>query len=113
MENWQAESSLTECVRMMYENHLDDGDITFKVGTEGAVVKAHKFILMCRSSVLCDMVKDGEALTINDTEPDLFRQFLEFLYTDKTKVTEENLEGLLFCADKYRHIFLLRSVDLL
>lgn len=79
VENWQAESLLTECVRMMYENHLDDGDITFIVGTEGAVVKAHKFILMCRSSMLCDMVKDGETLTINDIEPDLFRQFLELV----------------------------------
>lgn len=28
--------------------------------------------------------------------------FHRFLYTDKTKVTEENLEGLLFCADKYK-----------
>lgn len=26
----------------------------------------------------------------------------DFLYTDKTKVSEENLEGLLFCADKYK-----------
>lgn len=28
--------------------------------------------------------------------------FHRFLYTDKTTVTEENLEGLLFCADKYK-----------
>lgn len=79
VENWQAESSLTECVRMMYENHLDDGDITFIVGTEGAVVKAHKFILMCRSSVLCDLVKDGEGsqtLTIREIEPE--KQFTLF-----------------------------------
>lgn len=76
-----------------------------KVGTEGAVVKAHKFILMCRSRVLCDMVKDGEGsqtLTISETEPDIFHQFLEFLYTDKTTVTIDNLEDLLFCADKYK-----------
>lgn len=79
-QNWQASNSLMKCIRMMYENHLDDSDITFKVGTEGAVVKAHKFILMCRSSVLCDMVKDGEGsqtLTIREIEPDIFHQFLE------------------------------------
>lgn len=79
-QNWQASNSLTKCIRIMYENHLDDGDITFKVGTEGAVVRAHKFILMCRSSVLCDMVKDGEeskTLTIREIEPDIFHQFLE------------------------------------
>lgn len=57
---------------MMYENYLDDGDIMFKVGIEGVVVKVYKFILMCRSSVLCDMVKDGEVFIINDIELDLF-----------------------------------------
>lgn len=57
---------------MMYENYLDDGDIIFIVGIEGVVVKVYKFILMCRSSMLCDMVKDGEIFIINDIELDLF-----------------------------------------
>lgn len=36
---------------------------------------------------------------------EMFIVFYRFLYIDKIKVIEENLEGLLFCVDKYKICF--------
>nr|XP_022308337.1 BTB/POZ domain-containing protein 2-like [Crassostrea virginica] len=106
-ENWKTKSPLAECVRKMYENRENNGDVTIRVAKEGVEIKAHRFILVCRSTVLSTMLEDKDdittdVLTVNDVKKVTFEQFLEFLYTDKTIVTMENIEELLLCADRFK-----------
>ena len=81
-ENWQTQSPLTDCVRKMYENRKDNGDVTLKIGKDGSEVKAHKFILVCRSKVFSTMLenKDGKTtneLIVSDIKRETLEQFLE------------------------------------
>ncbi|XP_062619443.1 uncharacterized protein LOC134281004 [Saccostrea cucullata] len=90
----------------MYESHRDSGDVTFLVGKNGAEVKAHKFILMCRSSVFFSMFEGQEsslqqAVKVEDIQEDIFLKFLQFLYTDDVCVTIDNFGDLMYCAKKY------------
>ncbi|XP_061169011.1 BTB/POZ domain-containing protein 2-like [Saccostrea echinata] len=42
-----------------------------------------------------------EAIKLDDTEENIFLQFMEFLYTDSTRISAENFGDLLCCAKKY------------
>lgn len=80
-EKKQGNCSLQDSIRQMYQHHLDTGDVTFQVGEDDDEVKAHKFILMCRSNVFFSMFAKHdppkEALKLTDTKRDVFIQFLE------------------------------------
>lgn len=81
-ENWQTQSPLAECVRKMYEIRDENGDVTIKIGEECSEVKAHRFILVCRSIVFSSMLeeKDGkttDVLLVSDIKKETFDQFLE------------------------------------
>lgn len=83
-ENWKTKSPLAECVRKMYENRENNGDVTIRVAKEGCEIKAHRFILVCRSTVLSTMLEDKDdkttdVLTVNDVKKATFEQFLELV----------------------------------
>jgi len=88
MCGWQYAKSLKDCVHHMLINELAT-DVCFRVGppegSSGAVseVRAHKFILMCRSAVfeklLADQptsVTDRDGIRITDMEPVVFKELL-------------------------------------
>jgi hypothetical protein len=68
-------------VREMYENHLDTGDVMFKVGKGGKKVRVHRFILMCQSKVFLWMFTgqgpSKTALRIPNISRDVFLKFVE------------------------------------
>ena len=82
-------------------------DVTFKVKSE--TLKAHSNILASGSAVLSTMFQQDfiegrtKVVDINDTEPQVFRQLLQYLYTGKADLFEEEdmAYDLLMAADKY------------
>lgn len=65
-ESWQTQSPLAECVRKMYEIRKGNGDVTIKIGKDGSEVKAHKFILVCRSKVFSTMLEKNDGKTTDE-----------------------------------------------
>ena len=89
---------------------LDDqtlADVTFQVKNE--TFKAHSNILASGSPVLSAMFTQDfiesrtKVVEINDTEPQVFKQLLRYLYTGKSAMFEREgmAHNLLMAADKY------------
>lgn len=75
-----TDNSLKDCVRRMYENHLDTGDVTFKVGKDGSDVRVHRFMLMCRSKVFFSMFTGQDSTENSLRIPNITREaFLQFV----------------------------------
>ncbi len=80
-------------------------DVELLVGDQS--FPAHRFVLSARSPVFAAMFNSGMAETqtgqvrIEDVDPNIFRLFLEFLYTGPLKSFEET-EQLFTLADKYQ-----------
>ncbi|XP_045166432.2 BTB/POZ domain-containing protein 6-like isoform X2 [Mercenaria mercenaria] len=103
--DWQNDKTLAEACRHMLTSRLAT-DVEFSVGNEKGIVKAHKFILTCRSSVFQamftnDFADSRETIHVPDIELDIFEKMLSFMYTDETEITGENVLPLLYTAKKY------------
>jgi len=89
----------------LYEN-AEATDVTFRVGKEQ--IKAHKAVLMARSSYFDSMFGSGMEETqtnlveVKDADPDTFKELIKFLYSG---LLPENIDaigmGLLPIADRY------------
>ncbi|XP_046360965.2 BTB/POZ domain-containing protein 6-like [Haliotis rufescens] len=80
-------------------------DVTFLLGSEKQVVRAHRYVLVSRSCVFHAMfcgplVEKGE-VTIPDIEPTIFKDFLRYVYTDKATINAETVTGLMYTSRKY------------
>lgn len=83
-----------------------DSDLTIKV--KGREFNVHRIILRARSSVFDSMLshdlkenKEG-VITIEDCEPDIFEEFLHFVYSGEIQnINSGNVCGLYYAADKY------------
>ena len=78
--DWQSNQDLNVCVTYMFENEIDT-DVTFTFPKSHEKIKAHQFILKCRSQVFfvmfnSDLHQPGKDIEITDIEPDVFRVFL-------------------------------------
>ncbi|KAG2577544.1 hypothetical protein PVAP13_6NG104600 [Panicum virgatum] len=93
---------------------IEEGvDVTFSVG--GVMFKAHKMVLAARSPVFRaelygPMREEGrKAIVIEDVQPDVFRAFLHFIYSDSLPPLDdlsaddygEMIRHLLVAADRY------------
>ncbi|XP_071099606.1 BTB/POZ domain-containing protein 6-B-like isoform X2 [Haliotis cracherodii] len=103
-DNWQAGMSLAECNMRMLDTE-DGCDVTFLVGSERHMIKAHRYMLISRSCVFDAMFADDVAkssdVSVPDMTPNHFQQFLTYLYTDDTSVDSDNATVLLHAARKY------------
>lgn len=82
-------------------------DITLKV--KGKEFRAHRNILAARSPVFMAMMthntqeKNTGIITIEDVDPNLFTDFLNYLYAGKTEnLNSDNVRTLYVTADKYQ-----------
>jgi len=85
-----------------------NSDIKVKIGEE--VVPAHKIILAARSKKLHSLVLSSNEVVMNDkfsNETNLLT--LEYIYTGKVKLTSQNWENVLKCADFYQVAGLRRN----
>ncbi|XP_067678027.1 BTB/POZ domain-containing protein 6-like [Haliotis asinina] len=104
VNNWQNGKTLAECNLHMLTSE-ESCDVSFRVGKEVTLVRAHRYVLMSRSCVfyamLCGPLAEKEDIEIPDVEKEIFSEMLRYLYTDTTTLTAENVTGLLYLAKKY------------
>lgn len=87
--------------------NADDSDIIIKVGD--CVYPVHKAIIKARSPVFHAMLnhnmteKQEGIINIPDCDPDIFRDFLLYLYSGKLdNISVENVFEIFRISDKYR-----------
>ncbi|XP_056002858.1 BTB/POZ domain-containing protein 2-like isoform X1 [Ostrea edulis] len=102
--NWRSGLSLAECNRYML-THQIHCDVTFRVGKEGKLVRAHKYVLSSRSPVFDAMLygdlAESDDIIVPDIEPSSFDALLRFLYCDDDSFTPDRVTSVLYAADKY------------
>ena len=81
-EDWQSGRRLADCNRFMFHHEINS-DVTFLLGQKKVPVKAHKYILISRSSVFqsifCGTIagdKDRDVIPVSDIEVDTFKSLL-------------------------------------
>lgn len=79
--NWQAGKNVLGCNEYMFNNQIYC-DVTFKVGTAGKEVKAHKYVLASRSSVFAAMLygslsEANDVIAVPDIEAETFNILLK------------------------------------
>ncbi|XP_048245032.1 BTB/POZ domain-containing protein 6-like isoform X6 [Haliotis rufescens] len=104
VDNWQAGKTVTECNLHML-NTEDLSDVTFRVGSEKQVFRAHRYVLVSCSCVFhamfCGPLAETGEVTITDIEADIFKEFLRYVYTDKATIDAETVTGLKYTSRKY------------
>lgn len=93
----------------LFKNIINESmsDCTFLVDVENTIVKipAHKYILGGKSpefySLFYLMKADSDEIPINDVSIENFTKFLEFIYTEKTELSLDNLEEMMLMAVRY------------
>ncbi|XP_071096746.1 BTB/POZ domain-containing protein 6-like [Haliotis cracherodii] len=104
VDDWQSGKTVTECNLRMLDTE-DFSDVIFRVGSEKQVVRAHRYVLVSRSCVFhamfCGNLAEEKEVTIPDIEPDIFREFLRFVYTEKADVSAGTVVGLMYTSRKY------------
>ncbi|XP_048245844.1 BTB/POZ domain-containing protein 6-like [Haliotis rufescens] len=77
-DNWQSGKTVTECNLRMLDTE-DFCDVTFRLGSEKQVVRAHRYVLVSRSCVFhamfCGPLAEKGEVTIPDIEADIFKEF--------------------------------------
>ncbi|XP_056002856.1 BTB/POZ domain-containing protein 1-like isoform X2 [Ostrea edulis] len=103
-KNWRSGLSLAECNRYML-THQIHCDVTFKVGKEGKLVRAHKYVLSSRSPVFDAMLygdlSESDDIIVPDIEQSSFDALLRFLYCDDVSFTPDTVTAVLYAAYKY------------
>ncbi|KAL8575271.1 hypothetical protein ACOMHN_001816 [Nucella lapillus] len=102
--DWQAQLTALECNHYMFEHQIHC-DVHFRVGAVGQVLGAHRYVLESRSDVFTVMfhgpLAEKDVVDVPEVEPDDFKEFLKFLYTDDGPVDADSVLVLLYLAKKY------------
>ena len=105
-EKWQiSRDTLLERNKYMFNNSLMS-DIKFAFPNE-QIIPAHKYVLAISSPVFFAMfygglAEQGETVDITDCDPDVFLQFLRYLYCeDASFIDVNNAIEVWHLADKY------------
>ncbi|VDI68393.1 RCC1 and BTB domain-containing protein [Mytilus galloprovincialis] len=102
--NWRDNKDLPECMMYMLQNEIMV-DVTFRVGHESTLIKAHKIMLSSRSAVFHTMfegsLSETGEITIPDIDASTFRDILTYFYSDDITITNNNVKEMLYAADKY------------
>ena len=83
----------------------EDSDVTFEAGDE--ILRAHSIVVSLRSGTLKGLLRSGtkKSRTISvppEIEPAIFKQLLEYLYTEDMKLeSSEHAQHMLHAADFY------------
>ena len=103
---WQiSRDTLLERNKYMFNNSLMS-DIKFAFPNE-QIIPAHKYVLAISSPVFFAMfygglAEQGDTVDITDCDPDVFLQFLRYLYCDDTNFRDvNNAIAVWHLADKY------------
>jgi len=95
--------------KMTISRDGDEADVTSTTSgpspSQPSTISAHKMILACGSSVFKAMffgpLAEKNDVNIDDVSPNAFKKMLEYLYTDITSVTHDDVTEVLYVAKKY------------
>lgn len=89
----------------------DFADVHFEFIVENQSVKlpAHKNILSESSSVFREMIKEKDVIEVVDAHVDVFKVFLQLIYSPKVNLAMETIEGVVKLALKYKMLDRLNS----
>ena len=113
--NLQMDLSSNTRMRALLLNASTDGDVVFVVA--GERIRAHSFIIKHFLPVPLLQMSEGASkeIVISDTKPEVFRTFVEYLYTqdevDEESIIEQHAMDLLVLANKYTYDRLHRLCD--
>lgn len=103
-KEWRSGKTLSGCTMYILENGLMC-DVSFKVGPEQKIIRAHKLILATRSPVFYTMfegsIPETDNIVISDVNDDTFNLFLRWIYTDQMEVSSKNVKEMLYISEKY------------
>ncbi|XP_067668349.1 BTB/POZ domain-containing protein 2-like [Haliotis asinina] len=104
-DDWQENKTLSECTLHMLDYQVAC-DVHFRVGHTRENIGAHKFLLISRSSVFFAMfqgplAETSDEIDIPDIDPEVFWEFLRFLYAEETNHDIRTVIGLIYAAKKY------------
>ncbi|XP_062578706.1 BTB/POZ domain-containing protein 6-like, partial [Saccostrea cucullata] len=112
--NWRSGLSVAECNRYMLKNEIHC-DVTFRVGKEEKLVRAHKYVLVSRSPVFDAMfygdLAEAKEIKIPDIEPPSFDVLLRFLYCGDVEIKKDTVIGALYAAEKYDVVALKEAME--
>lgn len=102
--DWQLNKTLPACMMHMLEHEIMC-DISFRIGPEQKIVKAHKYMLCSRSPVFYTMIEGslpetGE-IDIPDIDPETFNILLEYIYSDNINISKDKVGRVLYASEKY------------
>ncbi|XP_045177655.2 BTB/POZ domain-containing protein 6-like [Mercenaria mercenaria] len=107
LEDWQAGRSVVDCNKFMLQNEINC-DVTFLLGQKKEAIKAHKYMLVSRSSVFqsifCGSISgssNNDTIPVSDIDTETFKTLLMFLYCEQAAVNAGNVKQLLYAAKKY------------
>lgn len=93
------------CEKLYLNEELADVHFVFKIGDETEEVPANKANLAILSPVFKAMfygsLPEDRKVPIVDADAVAFKEFLQFFYLNKVKLTMENMETIVRLADKY------------
>ncbi|CAC5375784.1 BTBD3_6 [Mytilus coruscus] len=111
--DWREGKSLSECMMYTLKSEINC-DVTLRIGEDKTPVKAHKYILSTRSQVFHTMFEGPMSETgdidILDIDTKTFEFILEYIYTDSSNISNDNVENVLYAAEKYMLTNLKRLV---
>ncbi|CAC5393327.1 BTBD3_6 [Mytilus coruscus] len=102
--DWQDGKSRLECTMYMLEKEIMC-DVTFRVGTEQSIIKAHKNRLASRSPVFFTMFEgscpEKRDVIVPDISVATFNIMLKYIYSDVLDLSFDNILEVLYVAEKY------------
>ncbi|VDI27320.1 Hypothetical predicted protein [Mytilus galloprovincialis] len=103
-QDWREAKSLSECMMHTLKSKINC-DVTFRIGEDKTPMKAHKYMLSTRSQVFHTMFEGPMSETgdidIPDIDTNTFGLILEYIYTDSSIISNDNVENVLYGAEKY------------
>ncbi|KAL4233093.1 BTB/POZ domain-containing protein 3 [Mactra antiquata] len=106
MDEWQTNKSVPEANSYMLKYEVAC-DITFIVGDAKEEIRAHKYMMMSRSPILFkSLVKHlgntDVRISVPDMKPHIFRDMLQYVYTDEFDIHTDNVTSMLYAAKKFQ-----------
>ncbi|CAC5375767.1 BTBD1_2 [Mytilus coruscus] len=113
-KDWRDNKALPDCMIYMLQNEIMC-DFMLRVGDDSKPIKAHKYMLSTRSAVFHTMFEgslpEKGDITIPDVDEDTFRDILKYFYSDDITITNNNVQEMLYAADKYMLVSVKRDCE--
>ncbi|KAG4067698.1 hypothetical protein HA402_005470 [Bradysia odoriphaga] len=103
-QNFNNVLKISQCIEYLLGNKLYS-DIEFRFKNSNVTFNGHKFIIGLRSTVFHTMfygsIPANQICEIEDIQPTIFWNMLQFIYTDEVSICEQNYAELMYAAHKY------------